>query len=120
MMGRALSLDLRRRIIEARETGLSSLETAKRFQVGVSTVRRLLLLWQETGTLEPRARKGRKPTLDDASCDLMRQWLQEKNDLTLGELCSRLSEHGYEVTLQAVFYRLRAIGLSYKKNDAGK
>lgn len=119
-MGRSLSLDLRKRIIEARESGLSALKTAERFSVGVSTVRRLFIQWRESGSLEPRHHKGPKPKLDDSACDLMRGWLQEQNDLTLGELCLRLSEHGYEVTLQAVFYCLKRIGLSYKKNDAGQ
>jgi len=116
-MCKALSYDLRKRIVDAVESGLSAGETAKRFEAGISTVHRLMRLLRETGSLAPRPRKGRAPTLDDAACDLMRRWLDEKNDLTLGELCSRLAEHGYEVTLQAVFYRLRAIGMSYKKND---
>lgn len=117
-MGRALSIDLRKRIVESRESGVSALETAKRFRVGVSTVRRLFLQWCETGSLEPRVRKGPKPILDDVACELMKGWLREQNDMTLGELCSRLLEHGYEVTLQAVFYCLKRIGLSHKKNDA--
>ena len=119
-MGYSLSLDLRKRIVEARESGLSPLKTAERFDVGVSTVRRIFILWRETGSLEPRHHKGPKPKLDDAACELIRDWLQEQNDLTLGDLCSRLSEHGYEVTLQAVFYCLKRIGLSYKKNNAGQ
>ena len=119
-MGYSLSLDLRKRIVEARESGLSALEAAKRFDVGISTVRRLFIQWRETGSLEPRRHKGAKPKLDNAACELIRGWLQEQNDLTLGGLCSRLSKHGYEVTLQAVFYCLKRIGLSYKKNNAGQ
>ena len=114
-MGRALSLDLRERIVKARESGLTSSETAKRYSVSRSTVRRLLIQWQETGSLEPGISTGRKPTLDDAACALIRAWLQEQNDLTLGELCARLSRNGYAVTIQAVFYCLKRIGLSYKK-----
>ena len=105
-MGRALSLDLRERIVKARESGLTSSETAKRYSVSRSTVRRLLIQWQETGSLEPGISTGRKPTLDDAACALIRAWLQEQNDLTLGELCARLSRNGYAVTIQAVFYYL--------------
>ena len=51
-MGYSLSLDLRKRIVEARESGLSALDTAKRFDVGISTVRRVFIQWRETGSLK--------------------------------------------------------------------
>ena len=119
-MGKALSLDLRKRIVEARLAGVSTEDVAKRFYVGEATVYRLMALWRKEVSLEPRIGGGRTPIIDDVACELIRDWLEEQNDLTLGEITSRLSDHGYHVTLQAVFYCLRRIGLSYKKNNARK
>ena len=119
-MGKALSLDLRKRIVEARLSGVSTEDAAQRFCVGEATVYRLMALWRKEVSLEPRIRSGRSPIIDDVACELIRDWLKQQNDLTLGEINSRLSDHGYHVTLQAVFYCLKRIGLSYKKNNARK
>ena len=114
----SLSLDLRRRIVEARDKGLSISQTAKQFSVGTATVKRLTRMWREEGSLEAGKSSGREPILDDSACEFMRERLANDNDLTLGELCSLLSQQGYTVTVPAVFYCLKRIGLSYKKNDA--
>ena len=105
----------RRLMVQARESGVSISHTAKVFHVGQATVKRIMRQWRDTGSLEPSTSPERAPILDDGACALMQAWLKKDNDLTLGELCVRLSESGYEVTPQAVFYRLKAIGWSFKK-----
>lgn len=111
----ALSLDLRHRIVEAREKGLSIIQTAKLFNVGTATVKRLTRMKREGGSLEARKSSGRIAVLDDAACDFMRECLASDNDLTLEDINERLSQRGYFVTIPAVFYCLKRIGLSRKK-----
>jgi len=52
----ALSLDLRQRIVQAVDEGLSQSETARRFRVSRKSVGRLLRRRQESGTLEAKAK----------------------------------------------------------------
>ena len=55
----ALSLDLRRRIIDAYDNGEGTqARLARRFKVGKATVERLVRLRRETGSVEPRPHGG--------------------------------------------------------------
>lgn len=116
----AIALTVRRLIIEARNNGVSISEVSKLFQVGEATVKRITRQWRTTGTLEPGKSPGRNPVLDESACALMQKWLKDQNDLSLSALSELLDANGYSVTQQAVFYRLKVMGLSYKKNDARK
>ena len=49
MMARAYSLDLRRRVVEAIDGGLSSREAARRFAIGIATAGSWHRLWRKTG-----------------------------------------------------------------------
>jgi transposase len=60
-MTRAYSLDLRKRVVEAIEAGLSTREAARRFSIGISTSGGWYRTWRSSGSLEP-GRQG-KPKL---------------------------------------------------------
>jgi transposase len=115
---RALPLELRLRIVAAFDDGLTTEEIAERYSVSLSSVKRFLRLRRESGRLEPRKQTGRVPTLDEDGCQLMRTWLEEKNDLRLGELQARLKGSGYDMCVSAICRRLKGMALTYKKNDA--
>lgn len=64
-MTRAYGLDLRKRVVEAIEAGLSTREAARRFSIGISTSGAWYRTWRSTGRLEPgRQGKPRISKLD--------------------------------------------------------
>jgi transposase len=61
---RAYSVDLRKKIVESVRRGISKSETARRFGVNRSTVKRYLKRLDEGGPLAPNPRPGKRPKLD--------------------------------------------------------
>lgn len=60
-MPKALSLDLRERILEAWKQGLPWAEIADRFQLGIASVNRLVRRYRKTGSVERSPRGGGNP-----------------------------------------------------------
>ena len=115
-----LSQDIRERIVKGYADCDDKDELAERFSVSLSSVKRILKLFEQTGAVTPRTRPGRTGKLDKRACDLLCGWLKENNDLTLDELRVKLLEHGYSVCVSAVCRRLKRLNVTYKKNDARK
>lgn len=57
-MPQAHSMDLRQRMIEAREEGQTVAQVAKRFAVGPFFIEKLPQRWRECGTLEAKPHGG--------------------------------------------------------------
>ena len=112
-----LSNDIRKRIIQARERGDSIQKIVRDKNVSRNTVIRLLALYQETGSYEPRPlNNGRKPRLDEETLEKIRERIQEQTDITLSELKEELS---LPVSLTALCKTINnKLGLRRKKNGA--
>lgn len=119
-MGKPYSLDLRKRVVAAVETGgLSCNQAAKQFGVGISTaigwVRRL----RETGSIAPGKMGGHKPK---AISGEHRVWLLQPikdRDFTLRGLVAELAERGLKVDYRSVWEFVHAERLSFKKKRGG-
>jgi transposase len=119
-MGKPYSLDLRKRVVAAVETGgLSCNQAAKQFGVGISTaigwVRRL----RETGSIAPGKMGGHKPK---AISGEHRVWLLQRikdRDFTLRGLVAELAERGLKVDYRSVWEFVHAERLSFKKKRGG-
>ena len=116
-MGAALSVDLRRRVVEAYSSGnFTYEETAQNFRVGYATVNRWLRLAREAGSLEAKPLPGRVPRIDTAGLAFVRQLVADHPDATLRELT-----HAYEVVhgsrlATCIMHRaLSKLGLTRKK-----
>ena len=57
-MTKALSLDLRQRVVDAINQGMSRRAAAARFGIAPSAAVKWFRLWQETGSVVPRAQGG--------------------------------------------------------------
>jgi transposase len=82
------SNDLRRRVVEAYETGEYTLvEVANLFQVSLATVKNFVRRNRETGSPDalPHA-GGKKPSLSEKARLFIRDSVQHNNDLTLDDL----------------------------------
>ncbi len=81
----AYSLDLRKKIVEAKERGMPTVEVAKTFGVGVSTVKRYAATAREGRPLAPKKHPGSKPKIDEGARRLLEADLQERPAATLPE-----------------------------------
>jgi transposase len=121
MMGAAYSVDLRRKVVHAREHGTASQATvAQFFGVSVSFVEKLLRLHRRTGSLEPdRKRAGRPAQIDAATCAQVQRWLEEQNDLTLAEVAERLqAQYGLCVSVSCIWRLMQRLHMRRKKDTS--
>jgi transposase len=112
-----ISLDLRQRILAAYDKGRDTRDqVARRFEVSLGLVKKLLQQRRRTGDIAPRHRfSGRKPTILPTHQSQMRRLLADKPDLTLPELRQAT---GLRCTLPAIHYALKAMDLTYKKRHS--
>ena len=110
----AISMDLRVRIFEARQSGESTSEVAERFDVCPAFVRRLIQRHRDTGSLAPKTGpRGPKPKLADDH-DTIRAYNAEHPDHTPAEVAAALR---LRVSAMTVWRAFVALGLTFKKND---
>lgn len=113
------SNDLRRKIVEAYESGDHSLdEVADLFGVSLATVKNFLRRKRLTGSADalPHA-GGKSPSLNDKARESVQLAINENNDLTLKELRKLLKrKHKKEVSLPTISRLLQTLGLPRKKS----
>jgi transposase len=113
----AYSLDLRKKIVEAKERGMPTAEVARTFGVGLSTVKRYAAIAREGKPLAPKKRPGSEPKLDEAARKLLEADLQERPAATLPqrrEFLARVA--GVRVSDSTVSRMLGRMGWSRKKD----
>jgi transposase len=68
---KAYSVDLRKKIVESVRRGISKSDTARKFGVNRSTVKRYVKRLDEGGPLAPKRRPGKRPKLDEKAMRLL-------------------------------------------------
>jgi transposase len=118
-MSKALSLDLRERVLSAVADGASHRAAAARFGVSAASVSRWRALEREQGDARPGPLGGdRRSGRIEAQGGLIRELLQATPDMTTEELRAALAGRGQSFgygTLQRFF---RRHGLTRKKRPA--
>ena len=117
-MTRPYSVDLRERVVRAVEAGLSRRAAARRFEVSVSFVIKLLQRWRRNGTVEPERYGGWKRPALAAHAERVHDLLREEPDLTIAELRRRLVAAAIHVSPAAISRFLAAEGLTRKKRPS--
>jgi transposase len=113
----AYSLDLRKKIVEAKQRGTSTSEVARTFGVGVSTVKRYAATAREGRSLTPKKRPGSKPKMDEAAVRLLEADLRERPTATLPQRREFLSGvAGVRVSDSTISRALKRLGWSRKKD----
>jgi transposase len=113
----AYSLDLRKKIVEAKGRGLPTAEVARSFGVGLSTVKRYAAAAREGKSLAPKRRPGSKPKLDEAARKLLEADLEECPAATLPERREFLTRvAGVSVSDSTVSRMLKRMGWTRKKD----
>lgn len=121
-MARALSEDLRGRVIAAIEAGLSRRSAAERFGVSASSAIRWMAEYRASGASKPRPQGGDKRSRRmEAYADAILAAVRAKPDMTLVETADWLAaEHDLVVAPSSVWRFFDRHGLTFKKNGASR
>ena len=113
------SLDLRKRILAAYDTGQETrVSVAKRFCVSLGLVKKLIQQRRHLGDIAPlHWRAGRKPLFTEAHKDQLRATIRRQPDTTLAEFRELL---GLDCSLVSIHRVLVRMGMTYKKNASGQ
>jgi transposase len=115
-MGRALSGDLRLRVLNASDAGMSARQAAVRFGVGVSSAIRWIAR-AKTGELTPRPQGRRRASSLDAHEAFIIGLIEERKDITLNEMVERLAaERSVRISRSALSAWLGRHGWTFKKS----
>jgi len=116
---RAYSQDLRERVLWGLERGERPSAIARRLEVSRSWVYQVRDDWErEQRRTSLRIGGQRRSRLADWEPQL-RVWIEQQPDLTLAEMCDRLSrEMAVAITVSALWHQLDKWGLTFKKNAA--
>ena len=115
-MARALSQDLRDRVVAAIEGGLSCRTAAVRFGVSASSAIR----WRQLAREHGRAVAGKpggdqRSSRTDGHADLIMALLEENGDITLAEIQSGLAVQGISVGIGTLWRFFERHGITRKK-----
>ena len=107
------SEELRERVLQAADAGLSAAEIAR--SIGIS--RRSLTRWRqwrrERGTVATKPRSGRPPKITPEQYAALRAQIAAHPDATLPEHCARWEQtHGTSISPLLLLQVLRRLGLS--------
>lgn len=118
-MGKPYSVDLRRRVVAAIESGMSRNQAARQFGVAISTAIGWMQRVEQTGSVAPGQMGGHKPKAISGEHAL---WLSQRiraGDFTLRGLVAELGERGLKVDYRSVWEFVHAEKLSFKKKRGG-
>ena len=114
-MGYGHSLDLRKRIVEAVQSGSAARAAARRFGVSASSAITLVGRWRRTGDYGPGQVGGQKRRKLAGHVDWLHDVMTSEPDITLRELQERLAGKGIKISCQSINDTLHALGYRYKK-----
>ena len=115
-MGKPLSMDLRDRVIEAIDNGMSRRAAALRYGVSAASAIRWDIERRATGSYAPKAQGGDKRSHRiEAHAALIRAAVEETPDITLAELRAYLAERGVAASITALWRFFRRHGITRKK-----
>jgi transposase len=115
-MAKALSLDLRQRVIEAIRQGMSHRQAAARFGVSASSAIRWAAQLRTTGNVAPKKQGGdRKSGRIEAQAAFLLDQVARVPDISLAELQAKLDERGVRVGIGTLWRFFRRHRITLKK-----
>ncbi len=116
-MGKPLSMDLRERVIEAVEGGMSTRQAAARFSIRIAAAGSWARLKRAKGSVAPTRQGKPKGSVLNPHADFIRELIDTRPDITLQEIAERLArERSVKVVYTAVWKFLDRHGLTNKKD----
>ena len=116
-MSKALSVDLRVRVLKAVAAGASHREVADRFGVSAASVSRWRKLKREQGSPSPLALGGdRRSGAMERQADAILAIVAANRDITLIEIRSALAEREVEASVAGLWRFFRRHGITLKQS----
>ena len=113
---RAYSSDLRAKIMDAVDAGMTKSEAARTFRVGLATIKRYAALRREQGTLVPKPHPGRTPTIRPEQQEILWAQLTAQPAAYLDEHCTLFAQQtGVVVSTSTMSRVIRKLGWTRKK-----
>lgn len=117
-MSKALSLDLRDRVVAAIDQGMSCRQAAARFGVSAASAIRWRALGRKQGHLRPGPLGGdRRSGRVEAHAEVILKRVAQQPDITLAELCSALAENGIQVSSSSLWRFFERRDITLKKRQ---
>lgn len=117
-MGRAFSVDLRQRVVEAIDGGISTREAARRFAIGIATAGDWYRQWRRTGDVRPCRQGPPRGLRLDAHASFILGLIEARKDITLAEIAAQLIEDRRVSACPAtIWYFLDRRGITFKKRQ---
>lgn len=116
-MARPLSIELRKKIVNAYERGIGTAqEIADIFEVTSRTVFHYLNLHRKTGDLTPKSIPGRPPILNETNLGIIKKIILSNNDGTLQDYCEEFKKiTNIEVTIVTIHNACKLLDIRRKK-----
>lgn len=115
-MARALSVDLRDRVVAAIASGLSRRQAAVRFGVSAANAVQWQQLANQHGTPAPQQQGGdRRSKRIEAHAELILEAYKATPDITLSELQALMADHATEVALGTIWRFFARRGITREK-----
>jgi transposase len=115
-MARALSQDLRDRVVAATDEGMSCRAAAARFGVGIATAIRWRQMAREHGrAIAGRPGGDRRSSKTDTHAEQIMALLAQNGDITLAEIQSGLAAQGVYVGIGTLWRFFDRRGITRKK-----
>ena len=112
---KAYSEDLRTKILEAVDRGMTKSEAARAFGVSRSSVKRYAAARREGRPLTPKKHLGSKPKLDEKARNLLKADVEKRPAITLKDRCRFLRQVARVAVSESTLSRLlRKMGFSPK------
>jgi transposase len=116
-MSKALSVDLRERVVAAVAAGASRRAAASRFGVSASSASRWCTLARVAGSVAPGPLGGdRRSARIEAHAALIRELVERKSDITLGEVQAELVRAGVQAGIGTIWRFFDRHRLTRKKS----
>lgn len=112
----AYSQDLRDRVLRGLERGEGATSIAQRLEVSLRWVYHVKDRYEQAGERAAQPVGGYRRSRVAEMEPRIRAWLGAQVDMTLAELCERLSEQGILIKTTALWHQLDKWNLTLKKN----
>lgn len=111
----AMSIDWRRRVVEAIDGGLTKREAVLQFAIGIATAGAWHRLWRRTGCVAPRRQGPPVHSKVDAHEAFIVALAEASKDITLTEIGERLAnERGVKTSRALVWFFFDKRGATFK------
>ena len=108
--------EVRKKIVAARERGMTIRAIAEAYGYNETSIYRLLRRYREEGSVEPQTHlRGRKPALSAQEMETLRQLIIDRPDITLAEIRETMV---LSISLAAICKIVKhKLGFNYKKRQ---